>query len=420
MRNPLPLLAAIFIGISGATISAQEWSRFRGPGGSGISKTATIPAKFTTVDYEWLVALPGVGHSSPVIWGEQLFLTVVTGGTQRQIISYNTEDGSKNWSWESDFVPHNKHRDNEFASSTPCLDQDHLYVFWTSDEQAEAIALTHDGKPAWQKSLGTFAGDHGSATSPILVKGGVFVFWDDLNNTQSEFALLNPADGSEIWRKLIDWDDRQLKSTYSTPVLYLNSKGKEEIIITSQPFGMLSLDPENGDELWRYDHGFKARTVGSPVIAKGVIFATWGSGNGAKDHVAVVPGSETKNGQAKVAWRWDHNKGLPYVPTPLYRDGLLFFLKDDGLLQVVKADTGDIVHGPTRIGGRFFSNPILVDDKIYCGSRDRNEMVVIKASEDYDVIARNQLDSGVNATPAVANGKMFIRTNESLIAIGSH
>tara|TARA_R110002096_G_scaffold273422_10_gene467305 strand:+ start:5194 stop:6456 length:1263 start_codon:yes stop_codon:yes gene_type:complete len=420
MRNPLPLLIAIILGIFGATSFAQEWTRFRGPGGSGISKTETIPAKFTIVDYDWKVTLPGVGHSSPVVWGDQVFLTVVTGGTQREVISYDSDDGSQIWSWASDFVPHNKHRDNEFASSTPCLDPNHLYIFWTSDEKAEVIALTHGGKPAWQTSLGTFAGDHGSATSPILVNGGVFVFWDDLNNTQTEFALLNPTDGSEIWRKLIDWDDRQLKSTYSTPVLYQNSKGTQEIIITSQPFGMLSLDPANGDELWRYDHGFKARTVGSPVVADKVIFATWGSGNGAKDHVAVIPGTETKDGKPKVAWRWDNNKGLPYVPTPLYRDGLLFFWKDDGLLQVVKSASGEVVHGPTRIGGRFFSNPIMIDDKIYCGSRDLNEMVVVRASGDYEVLARNQLDSGVNATPAVANGKLFIRTNESLIAVGSH
>ncbi len=418
MKTPLPPLVA-FLLLTGPFAQSQEWSRFRGTDGSGISDASTIPSKFTMADYNWKVDLPGEGHSSPVVWGTQLFLTVVTGEARRTVLSFDTKDGSQKWEWTSDFVPHNKHRDNEFASSTPCLDESNIYVFWTSGEQSEVVALTHEGELVWQKVLGSFAGDHGSASSPILVNGGVFVFWDDLNNTQTEFALLNPTDGSEIWRKLIDWDDRQLKSTYSTPALYLNSKGKTEIIITSQPFGMLSLDPETGDEIWRYDHGFKARTVGSPVIADGLIFATWGSGNGAKDHVAVIPGSETENGEPKVAWRWDNNKGMPYVPTPLFKDGQLYFWKDDGLIQIVRSDSGEVVHGPERVGGRYFSNPILIDDRIFCGSRDLNEMVVVQASAPFKVLARNQLDSGVNATPAVSGGHLFIRTNESLISVGN-
>ena len=164
MRNPLPLLIAIILGIFGATSFAQEWTRFRGPGGSGISKTETIPAKFTIVDYDWKVTLPGVGHSSPVVWGDQVFLTVVTGGTQREVISYDSDDGSQIWSWASDFVPHNKHRDNEFASSTPCLDPNHLYIFWTSDEKAEVIALTHGGKLLW-------------GPLPVIMAARLLPFW---------------------------------------------------------------------------------------------------------------------------------------------------------------------------------------------------------------------------------------------------
>ncbi len=417
-KMPLHLFFAFLMPWTGAIALAQDWSRFRGPEGRGVSDATSVPTKFSIADYNWKVNLPGPGHSSPVVWGDRLFLTVVTSENEREVACFDTKNGARLWDWSTDFIAHNKHRDNEFASSTPCLDERNIYVFWTSGDFAEALALTHEGELVWRHTLGNFAGDHGSASSPILVNGGVFVFWDDLNGTQTQFALLDPKDGSPIWQKLLDWDDRQLKTTYSTPAIYVNSKGKTELIVTSQPFGMLGLDAANGDELWRYDHGFKARTVGSPVVAGDVIFATWGSGNGAKDHVAVVPGTETDDGEPKVAWRWDHNKGLPYVPTPIFNDGLLYLWKDDGLFQVVEAKSGEVVYGPQRVGGRYFSNPILIGDKIYCGSRDLNEMVVLQAGKEFKVLARNELDAGVNATPAVAGGRMFVRTNQSLISVG--
>ena len=158
--------------------------------------------------------------------------------------------------------------------------------------------------------------------------------------------------------------------------------------------------------------------MGSPVVSEGVIFATWGSGNGAKDHIAITPGTETADGKPKVAWRRPDNKGLPYVPTPLASNGLLHIWADSGLFHVLDAKTGTPVYEPQRIGGTFFSNPILVGDRIYCGSRDQGEMVVVKAGPEFEILARNDMGAGINATPAVSGGRMFIRTDKHLISVG--
>ena len=426
MRNPqiiLKITAAWALGCL-LSVNGEEWDRFLGPNGHPISDAKSIPAEFTVADYNWQVKIPGKGHSSPVIWGDKLFLTTASGANERKVLCYNTKNGDLEWEWAAPFAAHNKHKFNEFASSTPCLDSQHIYISWSTGQEAEAVALTHEGKIAWVKELGGLSGDHGSASSPILIDGKLFVFFDEKEDRTTTFLSMNPADGSEHWRTVREWPTgRDLKTTYSTPAIYKNSKGVTEIITSGMPFGVLSLDAKTGKELWQYDHDFRVRAVCTPVVSDGVVFAAWGSGNGAKDHVALVPGSETKNGKAKIAWRWVNpagapdNKGLPYVPTPLAVNGNFYMWADSGLLQCVEAKTGEIVYGPERIGGNFFSNPILIGGKIYCASLD-GELVVVEAGDTFKLVARNTLDSGVNATPAVSGGKLFIRTNQHLISVG--
>jgi len=418
----LPLLLGSWAGAEDE--NAERWDRFLGSQGHAASSARSIPTQFTEEDFNWKIDLPGKGHSSPVIWGERLFLTQVLDEQTRAVSAFSVGDGSELWRWEDGFTPHNKHNFNEFASSTPCLDRQHVYLFWTSGTEAEALALTHEGSVRWRQSLGAFHGDHGSASSPVLADGVLFLFWDDLEGNRTSFAGLNPTDGTLIWRKDLPWRAPDLKTTYSTPLVRRSSSGQTEVIVSSMPFGVQSFDPRTGAVLWRYDLESRTRTVASPVEEDGVIFATWGSGNGAKDHVALIPGTETKDGEPEVAWRHTKpdgtadNKGLPYVPTPLAHEGLFFMWTDAGLLQVLRARTGEVVHGPKRIGGRYFSNPLLIGDFIYCANRDQNELVVVEAEPEFEVVSRNPLGSGVNATPAVAHGTLFIRTNTHLISVG--
>lgn len=425
MRKILDLLVGLSLGWVAAG-QAQEWPRFLGADGRARAEAPEVPSEFGVKDYVWQRQLPGTGHSSPVLWGNRLFVVVVSGETERKIMCYDATNGNALWEKSFPFLTYAKHRFNEFASATPCLDAQRLYVTWTNGAENEALALTHDGAVVWKRVLGPVQGDHGSGSSPVLVDGVVFVFWDHLANRNTTYAGLDPATGKDVWRRQVPWTgEGELKTTYSSPAVYRGSKGKNEIIVSSMIFGVESLDPRTGGINWVYNPGFKERTVGSPVVGDGVIFAAWGSGNGAKNHVALIPGSETPDGQPKVAWRKQHedgtldNKGLPYVPTPVFHDGLFYMWGDSGILQALDGKTGAVVFGPERVGGEFYSNPVVVGNRIFCGSRDLGEMIVIEASRRYHLIARNPVGTGINATPAVAGGKLFIRTNGNLICLGA-
>lgn len=422
--NVLLAAAALLPGACVAQGSADAWPGFRGPDGSGCCETAKVPLRFTEADFNWKIPLPGKGVSSPVSWAGTIFLTTAESDQTRHLLAISAKDGRELWRWTDGFAPHNKHNFNEFASSSPCVDQDRVYVFWTSGPEAEALALTHAGKVAWRQTLGAFRGDHGSGSSPVLYAGVLFLFWDDAEKKQTEFAGLNPVSGAFLWRKTLPWPAGELKTSYSSPAVRTSSKGQAEVIVTSMPFGIQSIDPRTGALLWSYNHGVKERTVGSPVVADGIVFAAWGSGNGAKDHVALVAGTETASGKPEVAWRWTKpdgtadSKGIPYVPTPIAHQGLLYFWADSGLLEVVEARSGKVVYGPERVNGRFFSSPLLIGEHLYCANRDQNEMVVVKAGRQFELISRNPLGAGVNATPGVVQGALIIRTDAGLISVG--
>jgi len=404
----------------------QEWPRFLGADGRAAGEAPSVPSEFGVKDYVWQRPLPGTGHASPVLWGNRLFLVVISGETERKVVCHDATNGNLLWERSATFVPHNKHRFNEFAASTPCADAERLYVTWTSGGEAGITAYDHDGATVWERTLGPFEGDHGSGTSPVLADGVLFWFWDHLTGRSTTYAGLDPATGKDRWQRVVHWPalEGELKTTYSSPALYRNRKGGTELIVTSMIFGVESIDPATGHVNWSYNPGFKARTVGSPVVGGEVVFATWGSGNGAKDHVALIPGSETPDGKPKVAWRKTRedgaldNKGLPYVCTPLHHDGVFYMWGDSGILQALDAKTGATVFGPERVGGEFYSNPVLVGDRIFCANRDLGEVVVVEASRQFRVLARNPVGAGVNATPAVANGKFYLRTNGNLICLG--
>ncbi len=426
MRRFVDVVGSLLLlsAVSGVAWS-QEWPQFRGAGGKAMGEAPSVPSEFGVKDYLWQRQLPGTGHASPVLWGNRLFLELVTGETERKLTCFDATNGNVFWERPFTFIPYSKHRFNEFAAATPCVDADRLYVTWANGAEAEALALTHEGEVAWQRQLGPFQGDHGSGSSPVLVDGVLFVFWDHLTNRTTTYAGLDPATGKDLWRRVVNWPATgELKTTYSSPAIYENRKGAKELIVTSMTFGVESIDARTGKVNWTYNPGFKDRTVSSPVVGGEVIFATWGSGNGAKDHVALIAGTDSPDGKPKVAWRKLRedgtldNKGLPYVPTPLFHDGLFYMWGDGGILQALDAKTGAVAFGPERVGGEFYSNPVAVGNRIFCASRDPGEIVVVEASRQFRVIARNPVGAGVNATPAIAGGRLYIRTASNLICLG--
>lgn len=409
------ILALTLVGVVSETAFSQEWTRFRGPNGSGVGDAPPMPAKFDEADFEWIVDLPGTGHSSPVLWGEKLFLTVADKEEgKHKVVCFDSISGEQHWEWSEAFQEHHKHNFNDFASSTPVVDERAVYVTWTSGTETRALALDHAGKELWAHAWQGFSSDHGSAASPILVDGTLILHTDNVEARKSYIYGINPADGTELWarERVTPAEDQKHITSYSTPVIS-NCGGRACVVFLSTNHGWLGLDPKNGEEIWSHEDEYTFRSVGSIAENDGVVFATMGSGGAGKQSAAL---KLNDSGKPEVMYSLGIKDGLSYVPTPILHDGLLYLWGDNGVVTCRDAATGEEIYKERAGGGQFFSSPVLVDDKIYGASRD-GLVVVIKTGRAFEKLAENKLDSGINATPAIANGRMFIRTDTHLMSL---
>ena len=228
--------------VSGA--EAQEWTRFRGPNGSGVSTAATVPVRWTAQDCNWKIELPGVGHSSPVLWGERLFVTSADEKTgKRFLLCLRVRDGERLWSREFAGERVGKHADNSFATATPAVDSQHVYVCWGNAREYLVAALDHDGKEVWRADLGQFRSGHGFGPSPI-VHGDVLVVPCDQDGPSALFGLERTT-GKVLWKV-----PRRSKATYTTPCVYQPKGRPDELIVTSYEHGISSIDPKTGRVKW--------------------------------------------------------------------------------------------------------------------------------------------------------------------------
>ena len=391
--------------------SGQEWTRFRGPNGTGVSDAKTIPVTWTEKDFNWQVKLPGTGHSSPVVWGNRIFVTttdVKDAGTSLRC--HSAKDGSLLWSVSVDFAPFRKHKLNSFASSTPCVDKDRVYMTWSTPEQYVAVAYTHGGKKVWERNLGTFASSHGLGASGILFEGKLILPNDQ--NEDSHIVALNAATGKTLWRTA---RKGSAKTAYSTPCIYAPKGERPSLIFNSFSYGISALDPDTGKLIWEFEKAFKMRSCSSPAIGGGVIIGSTGSGGGGNYVTAIRPGNRAGK---KPVLAWTLRQAAPYVPTPVYHDGHFYLISDGGIASCVEAKSG-LVKWQERVGGRTFGSPVLVDGKFYCIST-AGEVAVMRAAETFELLGKSDLDEDVQSAPAISGGAMFIRTTESLISVGGN
>ncbi len=412
-RIPFPLLTCLTL-LASLKLSAQEWSRFRGTSGTGIGKISALPDSFTKADYDWAVKLNGIGHSSPVLWGEKLFITLVNEKkSHREVICFDANNGKQLWSWSSEIANHNLHNHNNFASSTPVVTADAIFVVWGSGENTEALSLSHDGKLIWRKEWENFSSDHGFGASPVISDGMLVLHTDSVLNKQSRVIGLDPATGEEVWEveRTTKGEDEKHLTAYNTPVT-LDVDGSQVLVVLQTNDGWRGLSPRTGEKLWRFPGDYTLRSVGSIATGDGIVFATFGSGGQGKQATALRPNPD---GAPKVLYELGISDGLSYVPTPLIYKKRLYLWGDGGILTCRKAETGELVYRE-RVGGNFFSSPVIADDKIWCGSRD-GELVSVSIGDQFNVLGRTRLSAGMNATPAIANNRLFLRTDTHLISI---
>ena len=402
---------ALIVSSLANVVEAQEWSRFRGPNGSGVSDAKTIPVKWTDSDIRWKAKLPGEGISSPVVWGGKIFVTAAEPDIgKRHLICLRATDGQELWRQTESFRAYKKHKVNSFATCTPAVDAERVYTVWQSAEASSLLAFSHDGAPVWKFELDPFSEGHGGGVSPIV--------WNDLvvlacdQQGPSYLVAVDRRTGEQRWKT----PRRSKRAGYSTPCVYQVPGRPDELIFTEWTHGITGLDPLTGDVRWEVDCFGKQteRAIASPIVAGDVIFGTCGFVTSDKHCVAIRPGDTRGKSEAKELFRIE--KTAPHLPTPLAYNGRLFLWTEKGVVTSVKLDDGEVVT-TKRIGGNYSASPVCIDGKLYAVSDD-GEVVVLTADDALEELARNSLDEPSRATPAVSGGRLYLRTMSRLLCIG--
>lgn len=390
---------------------AQEWTRFRGPNGSGVSAARSVPTNWGEHDYNWKIELPGVGHASPVVWERTIFLT--SGDEQsgaRIALAVDAGQGRILWSHRFEAAPYNKHKLNSFASATPAVDEQHVYFCWATPEEYLVVALRHDGQEAWRVDLGPFRAGHGFGVSPIV--DGELVIVPNEQEGQSALVALERASGAIRWRVT-----RDSKVTYSTPCLFESSGGPAQLIFTNYEHGITALDPQSGRKLWEidvFDKSHLEMAIGSPVIAGDLVLGVCGWLGHGNEVIAVRPDMRDGTSSVKQVYRID--RGAPLCTTPVVKGGLLFLWADSGIVTCADAASGENFWRK-RVGGTFYASPVCVGDHLYNISAD-GQAVVLAADKEFELVARVELGEPSHSTPAVADGIMYLRTFGHLMSLG--
>lgn len=395
-----------------APAAEAPWARFRGPNGCGESEATTIPVTWSDRDYNWRVTLPGIGYSSPVVWGDRLYLTsTIEEQATLFVLCLSTADGRIVWKQAIQARPHPKYKANCDASATPAVDQDRVYVAWATPDEHVVLAFDQRrGTELWRRDLGPFVAEDGFGASPVLVEDVVVITNDQDEGGKSSLLALDQRTGAIRWTS----DRQSKKAIFSTPCLFEPEGGRAQVIVLSTAHGMTSVDPATGSKNWELSDLFEVRTTGSPLVASGMVFATNGVGNAGRYLVAVRGGIPERGVRPEVLYRI--KEAVPYVPTPVAKWPLVFLWSDRGVATCIDGPTGK-VHWRERVGGEYLGSPVRVGDRIYAISR-AGQVVVLAAEDRFRILARIDLGEASNSTPTVAHGVMYLRTLSQLMSLG--
>lgn len=410
MRNRLAglaVLAALSTFAWSTVATGQgEWPRFRGPNGAGTGVAPGVASVWTTANYQWTVDLGGVGHGSPVVWGDRIFLTSGDAASGKsELVAVDARTGTVLWRREQPGGERHLHAANSYASTTPAVDVSGIYLSGATPDGFYVVGYSHEGVEKWRRAMGSYECSHGFASSPIVVAGIVCIVDDQLG--ESAIVALDPQTGKDVWRTSRPVSD---KAAYSTPCV-IDIAGKPAIVTLSKAAGIAAYDAGTGKQLWHLADVFPARCVSSPVVGDGLVFGACGSGGGGKLMLAVPVGQAAPKQEAyRLARR------VPYVPTPLIANGLMYLWHDRGTVACVKVATGETLW-QERIGGNYFSSPVALGDAVLAVSNDGEVVILAGGADGGRVIARNDLSEPSQATPAIAHGKLYVRTVSKLHCI---
>ena len=388
---------------------ARFWPRWRGPSGQGL----VAPGKYVnrwspTTNVKWRVKLPGSGNSSPIVWGDRIYLTAAQqGGARLSLVALYRADGRGLWETmvPQDGVVH-VHQKNGHASATPVTDGRMIYA---SFGRHGLVAFDTSGKIVWHRRFGPIDNYHGPAGSPVLYKDRIFLYQDHQGSTaQKAFvAAFDAKTGNTIWET-----PRSQTVGWGSPIV-LNAGTRDELVVNSQQ-RVTAYDPATGKELWTV-RGMTFEVIPTPVVGEGLVFASSGR---AGPTYAIRPGGNGDVTGTHVAWSTP--KGSPFVPSAVVHEGLLYLVNDmQSILTVYEAKTGALVYqgrmGVARREG-FSASPVIVNNELFF-TNDDGETFVVKAGREFRLLHTNTLGERTLASPALVDGIWYWRTAGHLLAI---
>lgn len=413
--TPVAIFAAVLLGADGA--QAGDWPHWRGPSRDGVSTETGLPLKWSTSENVlWRIPMPDRSGSTPIIWGETIFLNVADAG-ELFLWALDRNDGSLRWKRLLSGGDHRQRKQN-MSSPSPVTDGNNV---WVMTGTGILKAFDFEGKELWSRDIqmdyGRFGLNWGYASSPLLHQGALYVqVLHGMKTDDPSYVLrIDAATGKTVWRVERPTNAiRESPDSYTTPAL-LEYEGKKEIVITGGDV-VTGHDLETGEELWRSDglnpdNDPNYRIVASPVVMDGLIYAP----TRVKPLLALRAGGR---GDVTETHRvWEFNRG-PDVPTPVTDGKYMYVVDDQGILFCLDAKSGNVVWGPKRIApGIYSASPVLADGKIYATSED-GVTTVLKAGPEFEILAENHLESYTLSSPAISRGQIFMRTEDFLYCIG--
>jgi outer membrane protein assembly factor BamB len=433
------LLLATATGITAAG-TAADWPALRGADGRGVSAERGLPVEWSgTENVAWKMAIPGRGHSSPIISGDRIFLTTairkeaveghdavihtMPDGSdflhpdsvdaeyvhEYRVLAIDVESGEILWnSLAAEGLPYDdRHNASSYASPTPITDGERLYAYFGTPG---VFAFDLEGSALWKVDLGPMATlGMGVGTSPLLF-GDLLIIQADLEIGEDSFLVaLDKHTGEERWRT----SRAGIEVSWTTPVLVATEDRNE--LVTSGNQLLISYNPATGEELWRMD-GLHSNSIHRPLVHGDTVILTAGYPTRILKAVRLGGSGDLTDSEYL---RWTYNKGTAYVASSLAYDGQVYALADNGVVTALDADTGEIVYegGRPPVPQRFYASPIAYDGKFLLVGED-GEIFVIRAGPEFEVLATNSMGEKLWATPAIANGRIYIRGSEHLYAIG--
>ena len=412
------VMAVLALSVAGA--GAENWPQFRGPSSQGLSSETGLPLRWdATTNVRWKTPLPGPGHSSPVVWGDRVFLTAFRAAAG--IRSYFSNRGellvlaldSRNGRilWERNVgAPQIEatHSTNAPASPTPVTDGRLVYAHFGS---RGLVAYDFEGRQVWVKPLGPFQNEWGSASSPILYNNLLILNSD----TDGEDFLLavDKATGKTVWRT----SRPQTTRAWPTPFIWTAAaqgtpSGRDQIVVSGSDT-VRAYDPANGGEIWNVS-GLTMFVTPTPVAAHGLLFVA-SNGPGGNVFMAIRPGGRGNVTATHVAWKYD--RAAPYSASPIVVGDYLYGFKNGGVVICLNAKTGQLAYQQRmRARGDAYASPIAAEGRIYITSDD-GDTSVIAAKPTFELLATNSIGERVMASPAAANGVLYLRSDRHLFAI---